>query len=1075
MWVLLFLYSALVTSGLEGAAAEYYTTPGTTPGKTDDYFQESTWIEGPRPTPTALDYSTSTETSPTAQPSCQYNCGNYMGSCSCSSSCQYYGNCCPDYNDHCLSTTNPSGYESTEPGTQDSNLTDCGGYLTSSSGTFYSPNYPNPYPNNAVCVWYIRLSGQRVELELSDVNIELESSCFYDAIYIYDGPSTSSSLLGMLCGRKNSTFYSTGPSLTVSFKSDSIVSYSGFRAYYRAVGPMEPTPTAQPSCQYNCGNYMGSCSCSSSCQYYGNCCPDYNNHCLSTTTPSGYESTAQPSCQYNCGNYMGSCSCSSSCQYYGNCCPDYNSYCYQPTVSTNRTTTARPSCRYNCGYNMGSCSCSSSCQYNGNCCHDYNSYCYSTTVRPTSAQPSCRYNCGNYMGSCSCSSSCQYYGNCCPDYNSYCYRSTVSTVRPTTARPSCRYNCGYHMGSCSCSSSCQYYGNCCPDYNSYCYQSTVRPTRPSTALPSCRYNCGYNMGSCSCYSSCQYYGNCCPDYNSYCYQSTVRPTRSTTARPSCRYNCGYHMGSCSCSSSCQYYGNCCPDYNSYCYQSTVRPTRPSTALPSCRYNCGYNMGSCSCYSSCQYYGNCCPDYNSYCYQSTVRPTRSTTARPSCRYNCGYHMGSCSCSSSCQYYGNCCPDYNSYCSVTSPPRPIPTTAGSCGGFLFGSGTFSSPNHPYYYQDNAYCVWQIKAEHDQRIVLSFTYLQLENCCSCDYISIYDGPSVGSRYLGKLCNNTVSTFYSSSNYMTVLFRTDGSVVAQGFRAEFFSSLLPSSGRVDCSSDKMTIVISRSYLNSVGYDGYNLYLNDPYCRPQVSSNQVVFSFHSNTCGNIREFNNGRVVYSNTVRSEASSSGVITRHSHFRLNVTCQMDQDSVSHTMFIVRNSGNSTITGTGRFNTTMSFYTSSNFYYKVTEVPYEVSLNEKVFVQVDLPRRDSSLVLFIDTCVASPSQYDFQTRSYYLIRTGCPVDSTYQSYVSGTADYARFAFRTFKFLQAKESVYIQCRVLICQASDYSSRCRRGCMRRVARDLESQHESQTLLVGPIKLKDPEKKEEEPEKQNKV
>lgn len=60
--------------------------------------------------------------------------------------------------------------------------------------------------------------------------------------------------------------------------------------------------------------------------------------------------------------------------------------------------------------------------------------------------------------------------------------------------------------------------------------------------------------------------------------------------------------------------------------------------------------------------------------------------------------------------------------------------------------------------------------------------------------------------------------------------------------------SGRVDCSSDNMNIVIERSYLNSLGYDGHSLYLNDPHCRPQISSYHVVFSFPLNTCGNIRE-----------------------------------------------------------------------------------------------------------------------------------------------------------------------------------------------------------------------------------
>uniref|UniRef100_A0A8D0DCX9 CUB and zona pellucida-like domains 1, tandem duplicate 2 n=1 Tax=Sander lucioperca TaxID=283035 RepID=A0A8D0DCX9_SANLU len=384
---------------------------------------------------------------------------------------------------------------------------------------------------------------------------------------------------------------------------------------------------------------------------------------------------------------------------------------------------------------------------------------------------------------------------------------------------------------------------------------------------------------------------------------------------------------------------------------------------------------------------------------------------------------------------------------------------CGGSLFGSGTFSSPNHPNYYHDNAYCVWQLRAPYDQRIFLAFTYLQLENCCSCDYVSIYDGPSVSSRYLGKVCNNSLSSFYSTSNYLTVLFRTDGSVVGRGFKADFITSLTKKM-ELDCSSDNMIIVIERTYLNSLGYDGHSLYLNDPHCRPQVSTYQVVFNFPINTCGNIRKFENGRVVYTNTLRAYTSSSGEITRQSHFKMNVGCRMEQDSVAQIMYVVQHRDNSSITGTGRFNTSMDFYTSSSFYYKVTQVPYEVTLNQNLYVQVGLRRGDSSLVLFLDTCVTSPSPHDFQTRPYYLVRNGCPVDNTYGSYITGTRAYARFTFKAFQFLRATESVYIQCKVLICQASDYNSRCRRGCNKRVARDLGSEHDSQTLVLGPIKLK---------------
>ncbi|XP_035255589.1 deleted in malignant brain tumors 1 protein isoform X2 [Anguilla anguilla] len=549
------------------------------------------------------------------------------------------------------------------------------------------------------------------------------------------------------------------------------------------------------------------------------------------------------------------------------------------------------------------------------------------------------------------------------------------------------------------------------------------------------------------------------------YEGGVPPT----SYGSCRYNCGYQVGSCSCSSSCRYYGNCCHDYNMYCGTTTNSPVTP-TGYGTCRYNCGYHAGSCSCSSSCRYYGNCCHDYNMYCGTTTNSPV-TPTGYGTCRYNCGYHAGSCSCSSSCRYYGNCCHDYNTYCGTTTEsPHDSTAIHPQCGGNLNGSGSFSSPNYPSYYHDNAYCVWRISALSGQRVVLAITDVQLENCCSCDYIEVYDGSSLSSRPLGKVClNSTTEDFHSSSRYLTVLFRSDSSVVSRGFRAHYTSSLPDSAGRVDCSSDNMTIVIQTSYLNSVGYSGYDLYLNDQYCRPSVSSYQVVFSFAPNTCGTRREFNNGRIVYTNGVRAYKSRSGEITRQSQFKLQVLCRMEQDATAQIMYVARERVEGNITGSGRFNVTMAFYTSGSFNYPVYDSPYVVSPGQYLYVQVRPRRTDSSLVLFLDTCVASPSPHDFHTRTYDLVRNGCKRDSSYYEYSSGSREVAQFRFQAFAFLRSHAEVYLQCKVAICRANDYSSRCSQGCRTRKARSLRSaaNDEAATILLGPIQLRDPKKPEE--------
>lgn len=81
-----------------------------------------------------------------------------------------------------------------------------------------------------------------------------------------------------------------------------------------------------------------------------------------------------------------------------------------------------------------------------------------------------------------------------------------------------------------------------------------------------------------------------------------------------------------------------------------------------------------------------------------------------------------------------------------------------------------------------------------------------------------------------------------------------------------------------------------------------------------------------LEQSENGRIVYSNTVRGYTSSYGEITRQSHLKLNVGCRMEQDTMVQIMYVARERENSTITGTGRFNGSMAFYTSSSFNYKV-----------------------------------------------------------------------------------------------------------------------------------------------------
>nr|XP_055027444.1 uncharacterized protein LOC129417038 [Misgurnus anguillicaudatus] len=820
---------------------------------------------------------------------------------------------------------------------------------------------------------------------------------------------------------------------------------------------------------------------------------------LSTTTSTTMKTGSTEhgsSCRDSCGSFVGTCACYSACQDLGNCCPDFTTYCSLTTYKPDPTDWVEiHTCEYYCGFDFGVCSCESSCQYYGTCCFDFEWSCpmstsTSTTMTTASTEQIyvdyfCEYSCGIDFGPCSCKSSCQYLGNCCPDYEWYCPVSTT-----TMATSSTEHYCGKTTDL--------------TDFET----TTAADTTISSDGSSCRDSCGSFVGTCACYSACQALGNCCPDFKTYCSLTTYKPDPTVWADfYSCGYNCGIDFGICSCESSCQYHGNCCFDFEWFCPVSTTTSTTMPTASTEhiyvdyfCAFNCDIDFGPCSCKSSCQYLGNCCPDYEWSCPVSTttmttgstelstttsttmttittgsteLSTTTSTTMKTGstehiyvdyfCEFSCDIDFGPCSCKSSCQYLGNCCPDYESYCpSPTTSWPPITDNHTACGGHLYGSGLFSSPNYPHYYDDNAYCVWYLSAQAGQRIFLSFADVQLERCCDCDYISVHDGSSTGHQELGKICFNdtTHQTFHSSSRYLTVVFRSNHSGVGHGFKAQFTSSLTADQGHVDCSSDNMVIVIRTSYLNSLGFNGNDLYVDDHRCRPTINSTEVVFRFSLNTCGTGKEMMNGYVTYTNNLRASQSQTGEITLQPQFLLHVDCRTEPDTVVQILYKAKEDINVNLTGAGRFNASIAFYTSSSFNQQIFYLPYEVNLNQYMYVQVWLNRPDTSLDLFLETCVASPDPNDFKTRSYDLLRNGCPRDSSYYSYINGQQYYAQFRFQAFKFLQTHANVYLQCKVIICPDNDYNSRCRQGCRLRRKRSLESNHHTNTVILGPITLK---------------
>ena len=83
----------------------------------------------------------------------------------------------------------------------------CGGNLTGSYGTFTSPAYPAPAPDNSTCVWLITsLPRYLLTLEFEDFNVvntggTQEGVCLENYVQLYNGNSDSAPLVGTYCGQ----------------------------------------------------------------------------------------------------------------------------------------------------------------------------------------------------------------------------------------------------------------------------------------------------------------------------------------------------------------------------------------------------------------------------------------------------------------------------------------------------------------------------------------------------------------------------------------------------------------------------------------------------------------------------------------------------------------------------------------------------------------------------------------------------------------------------------------------------------------------------------------------------------
>ncbi|CAI6368736.1 unnamed protein product [Macrosiphum euphorbiae] len=111
----------------------------------------------------------------------------------------------------------------------------CGGTYDSILGTISSPNYPNNYFRDSECVWILKSSyGNLVSLNFIDFELEDDEFCNEDYVEVREGDSIGP-VLGIFCGPNLPSNMTSGSTLWIKFRSNSVGSAKGFTADFKYV------------------------------------------------------------------------------------------------------------------------------------------------------------------------------------------------------------------------------------------------------------------------------------------------------------------------------------------------------------------------------------------------------------------------------------------------------------------------------------------------------------------------------------------------------------------------------------------------------------------------------------------------------------------------------------------------------------------------------------------------------------------------------------------------------------------------------------------------------------------------
>lgn len=122
--------------------------------------------------------------------------------------------------------------------TVNSIISGCGGYISHPMYPTHHPGFPDRYPNNAECIWYIQEdSSHSINITFTDrFDIQISDNCKKDYIIIEEMYAGTWITLARLCGVHSPKSIKTRSNIArITFRSDSSINADGFTFHYNAV------------------------------------------------------------------------------------------------------------------------------------------------------------------------------------------------------------------------------------------------------------------------------------------------------------------------------------------------------------------------------------------------------------------------------------------------------------------------------------------------------------------------------------------------------------------------------------------------------------------------------------------------------------------------------------------------------------------------------------------------------------------------------------------------------------------------------------------------------------------------